>query len=425
MPYGRYRGLAISDPSWSARNEALLRAVFDSAQDAIMVMDADGFVIDFNGAAERMFGWTRQEAIGRLLADLIVPPAYREAHRKGLARYRGTGEGPVLGKTIELSALRRSGEEFPIELSIADVPTPSGTLFSAIVRDVTERKRLEVELRHAQKLESVGRLAAGIAHEINTPTQFVGDNIRFLEGACRTLQALVGQYRQLRAAIEGSSADAPLLAAIARAEEEADLDYLNEEVPKAITQALDGVRRVAKIVGAMKDFAHPQGSAKAPADLNHALQGTLTVARNELKYVADVDTDLGDIPPVVCHLDDLNQVFLNLLINAAHAIADVVGNAGQKGRIGVRTSCDGSHVLIAISDTGSGIPDAIRAKVFDPFFTTKEVGKGTGQGLALARSIVVEKHHGTLTFETEVGVGTTFYVRLPIDGAESQREAAA
>jgi signal transduction histidine kinase len=170
----------------------------------------------------------------------------------------------------------------------------------------------------------------------------------------------------------------------------------------------------------MKAFAHPDRHERATADLNAALHDTLTVATNELKYVAAVETDFGKIPAVPCFVSDLNQVFLNLLVNAAHAIGDVVGTTGQLGVIRVRTYLEGSVVVIAISDTGTGIPEAVRGRIFDPFFTTKEVGKGTGQGLALARAVVVDRHGGSLTFETEMGKGTTFLVRIPFDFTEVQ-----
>jgi signal transduction histidine kinase len=197
-------------------------------------------------------------------------------------------------------------------------------------------------------------------------------------------------------------------------EELADLDYLRENIPTSIASTLDGAGRVAKIVQSMKAFAHPDRGEKDLADLNLALRNTLIVATNELKYVATVETDFGDIPTVPCFLSDLNQVFLNLLVNAAHAISDVVGKSGRRGVIGVRTYREGNLVVVAISDTGTGIPANLHGKIFDPFFTTKEVGKGTGQGLALARSVVVEEHGGTLTFTTEMGRGTTFFIRLPV-----------
>jgi signal transduction histidine kinase len=199
---------------------------------------------------------------------------------------------------------------------------------------------------------------------------------------------------------------------------------LKTEIPKALEQSLDGVRRVATIVRSMKEFSHvDRNSQKASADLNKALESTLIVARNELKYVADVETNYGDIPAVFCHLGDLNQVFLNLLINAAHAIGDAVKGTTKKGRIGVTTRRDGDSIEVSVSDTGTGIPETVRDKIFDPFFTTKEVGKGTGQGLALARAVVVEKHGGTLTFETEMGKGTTFCIRLPLAVAPETHEA--
>jgi signal transduction histidine kinase len=186
-------------------------------------------------------------------------------------------------------------------------------------------------------------------------------------------------------------------------------------VPDSFASCQDGISRISTIVRAMKEFSHPDQREKAPADLNQALQTTLAVAKNEYKYVADITTEFGDLPPVLCHVGDLNQVFLNLIVNASHAIGDVVGKGGTKGTIRITTSREDNLVRIDVADTGSGIPAAVRPRIFDPFFTTKEVGKGTGQGLAIARSIVVTKHHGSLTFDSEVGQGTTFTIRLPID----------
>jgi signal transduction histidine kinase len=279
----------------------------------------------------------------------------------------------------------------------------------------------EVELRHAQKLESVGRLASGIAHEINTPIQFIGDNTRFLQDTFTALQTLLEKYRAVVGAAAAGTVSPSLLEEVHQAREEADVEFLMEETPKSLAQTLEGVDRVATIVRAMKEFAHVDRKEKSATDINKALLSTLTVARNELKYVADVETELGDLPLVVCNISDLNQVFLNLLVNAAHAIGDMVKGSGKKGRIRVRTSLEKDDVLISIADTGSGIPEDIRDKIFDPFFTTKEIGRGTGQGLAIARSVVVERHGGTLTFASEVGKGTTFYVRLPL-GEEASPE---
>jgi len=272
-----------------------------------------------------------------------------------------------------------------------------------VVRDVTERRQLEVELRHAQKLEAIGRLAAGLAHEINTPVQFVGDNMNFLSEAFTDLLSLATAH----------SPDGEAMAA-------SDWDFLQAEVPLAIAQTQEGIHRVSTIVRALKSFAHPSGRSQAPADLNKALQDTLVVAGSEYRMIADVSTDFADLPPVVCHLSDLNQVFLNLLVNASHAIADHVGSSGERGVITVRTRVQGQAVSIEIVDNGAGIPTDIHQRVFEPFFTTKEVGRGTGQGLAFARSIVNERHGGSITFSCPPEGGTVFTVQLPVAGAAPQ-----
>jgi signal transduction histidine kinase len=307
----------------------------------------------------------------------------------------------------------------------------------ASLRDAHERLKTEAaarqdaerELQQAHKLEAVGRLASGIAHEINSPVQFVGDSILFLRDATADLLAVLEKGRVLRQAARESSA-LPEVVSLARAvdaaEEEADLPYVLENVPKAFERALDGLERVTTLVRSMKEFAHPDRKEMTAADLNHAIETTLTIARNEYKYVAEVETHFGALPPVRCHLGDVNQAVLNIVVNAGHAIADRVQGTNQRGKITVTTLVDGEHAVIAIGDTGSGIPVAIRERIFEPFFTTKEVGRGTGQGLALARSVVVNKHGGTLTFESELGAGTTFYLRLPIDGLPlSEADAAA
>jgi PAS domain S-box-containing protein len=287
-----------------------------------------------------------------------------------------------------------------------------------IMLDVTEHRKLQSELAQAQKLESVGRLAAGIAHEINTPVQFVSDSIHFVREGTEDLTKLILQYQAL---YEG---DEPVIlpeaiAGMRQAAEDVDLPYLLEKMPKALERALNGLDHVAVIVRSMKEFAHPDQKEKIGTDINQSIASTLLIAQNECKYVADVETDFGDLPAVTCHVGEINQAVLNIVINAAHAIADHVAGTEHRGCIRVRTCRDGQDALIAISDTGGGIPDAIRDKIFDPFFTTKDVGRGTGQGLAIARSIVVDKHGGTIDFETEVGEGTTFYIRLPINGTDS------
>jgi signal transduction histidine kinase len=202
---------------------------------------------------------------------------------------------------------------------------------------------------------------------------------------------------------------------IASLENDLDLPYLLEQIPKALDRSLEGTNRVATIVRAMKEFAHPDQSEKAAVDLNRCIASTLTIARNEYKYVAELQTDFGELPPVVCNAGEINQAVLNIVVNAAHAIADIVAGTQSKGVIRVATRQETDEAVIEISDTGGGIPESVRDRIFDPFFTTKEVGRGTGQGLAIAHAVVVDKHGGRLEFQTETGRGTTFFIRLALD----------
>ena len=296
--------------------------------------------------------------------------------------------------------------------------------------EVEKSQRIEEELRLAQKLEAVGQLAAGIAHEINTPVQFVGDSVHFLREAGSDLLRLVAHYREGVAALAAQPGHAALLDAIASAEEEADLDYLREQLPRACERAIKGIDRVGDIVRAMREFSHPDQREKTPTDLNKLLQSTLAVARNEYKYVADVETDFAELPDMLCHPGELGQVFLNLLVNAAQAIGEQIDNGGERGRIVVGTALDVDRtgVLVRIADNGGGIPENIRHRVFEQFFTTKAVGKGTGQGLAMARRIV-QRHGGHIDFDSQPALGTTFSLHLPLSGAAGtgggEREGAA
>jgi signal transduction histidine kinase/HAMP domain-containing protein len=297
--------------------------------------------------------------------------------------------------------------------------TADRKVLRGLVQDVTEFRRLARDLAAAQKLESVGRLAAGVAHEINTPVQFVSDNVQFVRSTISDLGPVISAYRKMRRALAAGGDALGAATEAAEAEAAADLDYVIENVPLAVDSAIDGLSRIATIVRSMKQFAHPDQGRKSYADLNQAIQSTLVIARNEYKYVARLETEFGELPPVPCYLGEINQVILNLIVNAAHAIADLVKDNSQLGLLAIRTRQVGDEVEIAIADSGTGIPVEIRERVFDPFFTTKEVGKGTGQGLALAHSVVVGKHGGTLRFESECGKGTTFYIRLPLDDAST------
>ncbi|MGA7915590.1 MAG: ATP-binding protein [Candidatus Acidiferrales bacterium] len=399
--------------------------ILDSTSEGIFGVNLAGAVTFINRSAARMLGCNREDVIGK------DAHAWFHHTRPDGAPYP-VSECPI-SHTLKSGASfstdleyfwKTDGSQFAVSYSAIPV-LENGRGSGAVVSfaDISEKRQMEVELRHAQKLEAVGGLAAGIAHEINTPIQFIGDNTRFLQNSFSESMQMIVKYEEICEQAARGALQSGMLQELETIRQEIEWDFLRTEVPKAFDQMLDGVNRVATIVRAMKDFSHvDRSSEKAPADLNKAIESTLIVARNEVKYVADVDTDFGALPPVHCHLGDLNQVFLNLFVNAAHAIGDVVKDTGAKGRITVRTWLDGDSVVVSVADSGTGIPERVRGKVFDPFFTTKEVGKGTGQGLALARAIVVDKHGGTLSFETKMGEGTTFFVRLPANGVPANRE---
>lgn len=401
------------------RSEEALRTahqeaeVFINAVPSILIgVDRDSRITRWNSRATSAFSLSKTEVLGKPLADCGVRwqrPDMPEEIRSWCSE-RGA-------RRCDLIPFEANGEKRLIGLTITPVRVVDGnpTELLVIGSDVTERNALEMQLRLAQKLGSVGQLAAGIAHEINTPIQYIGDNVHFLEDAFQDLMRLLASYGWLLAAAKDNTLSREAVLDVTATVEHTDADYLLEEIPKAIEQAIEGVTRVSGIVSAMKEFSHPDAKEKSLLDLNHAIANTIMVARNEWKYVADVETEFDpSLPQISCQPGEFNQVILNLVVNAAHAVAEVVGKGGlEKGKIRVQTRNCEKWAEIRIEDTGTGIPEKIRDRIFDPFFTTKEIGKGTGQGLAIARSVVVDKHGGSIHFETEEGKGTTFIVRLP------------
>ena len=394
----------------------------------LIEVSRDLIVRRWNTAAETTFGIPASETLGKPFVDSGIQWDW-DVLSPQLESWSKIAE-PI--RLPETRFVRSDGRDGVLGVTVNAIQDDGASLgFFLMGSDVTGRKILESQLVQAQKLESIGQLAAGIAHEINTPTQYVGDNLEFLKGAFEDLDRLRTAHDELLAKMgtvpsavsprteTGLSPfllDEALTAKIAELAEDAGVDYLAAQIPKAIDQSIEGVQRVASIVNAMKEFSHPGGKEKELVDLNHCIESTITVSRNEWKYVAEVEKDLDSgLPHVPCLPGEFNQVILNIIVNAAHAIADVAGEGSErKGTITVTTRRDGDWVEVRISDTGSGIPEKARTRIFDPFFTTKEVGKGTGQGLAISHSVIVDKHGGTLTFETEMGKGTTFIIRLPI-----------
>jgi PAS domain S-box-containing protein len=399
--------------------EQKYRRMFDEALVGIFSIEADGSLIQVNPAMAHFMGYeSPEEMCGMLTGGLWTTAVSSEGHNEIL--HKANTDGYV--KSFELEVFRKGGERIWISSSMR-AKYEGATLvgFDGMFEDITERRILREQLLQAQKLESVGQLAAGIAHEINTPVQYIGDNVRFLRDSFEELAGLNRAYLRLLEAARSHTMSAEVLSEVELEIGRVDVEYVFEEIPKAITQTLEGISRVAGLVGAMKEFSHPGTGHKVPLDINRAIESTITVARNEWKYIADMKLNLdAGLPLVSCLPGEFNQVILNMVINATHAIADVAAEGdGRMGLISIETRSAGAYVEIRIQDSGGGIPEDIRTRIFDPFFTTKEIGKGTGQGLAIARSVVVDKHQGSIDVETESGRGTTFIIRLPCEAAQT------
>jgi PAS domain S-box-containing protein len=398
-------------------NEARYRSLVESMHEGLIMTSKNGLVRYVNDRFCAMLGRKKSELTGRAVAEL-AEEASRERLGRMLSGRHAEGQEEILWE-------HASGRHVYSLVSPSTFADEEGRAagFFAVVTDTTDRKNLESQLLQSQKLEAIGQLAAGIAHEINTPAQYVGNNIQFIKGAFEDIAVVLQAVRTLADAAKAACPGPEDFSALEALMEERDIEYLSGEVPGAIAQTLEGVERISTIVRSVKQFAHPGAAAMAPADLNESMKSTATVSRNEWKYVAELTLDLdAGLPLVVCMIGEINQVVLNLIINAAHAIADAKkADPGREGRITLCTRLAPPWAEIRVSDTGTGIPLSVQARIFDPFFTTKEVGRGTGQGLTISRSIVMDKHKGQLFFETEPGQGTTFVVRLPLEaqGAEA------
>ena len=373
-------------------------------------LDSAGCITRWNSAAVAAFAISSDDALGRKLEDCGVEwlqPDLRSEIPHWLAN---------TSFLIRTFSYRHKGDTHFLEIGIQPIrqaARASGVILTG--NDVTHSKLLEEQLRQAQKLEAVGQLASGIAHEINTPLQFAGDNVRFLKDSWPEILRLLQFLRRMRDESGDSEVKVITIGELYSLWQVTDADYLIEESSSAIGQALEGMERISKIVRAMKEFSHPGNKEKVLVDINHALDNTITVARNEWKYVAEMESQFDpNLSPVPCLAGELNQVLLNLIVNAAQAIADdPARQPGTKGVITVTTSQLKDAVRIAIRDSGPGIPEEIRQRVFEPFFTTKPPGKGTGQGLTLAHSVIVQQHNGQIWFHSTAGAGTTFYIQLP------------
>lgn len=384
------------------------QAILDNISDMVWLKDAQSRYILVNEAFANACGCSVAEIAGKQDDDLW-PADLATKYRADDSEIMRLGQRKQIDETMEVKG---TGQRRVIETIKTPVRDAQGLITgtAGIARDVTERRALQAQNAQMQKMDAIGRLAAGVAHEINTPMQYVSDNIRFVADSFTGLCHLLGTLRRHVTALEKRPLADPRLQELDEILRQMDLEYLLKEIPPALEQSMEGVRRISKIIRAMRDFSHPGMEAKVPSDVNKIIDSALTIAGGELRNVAEVELHLGPaLPPVSCDPGELNQALLNIIVNAAQAIKET----GRKGRIRVSTCVEGTWVQVRISDTGTGISEEAQPRIFEPFFTTKEPGKGTGQGLAIAHNVIVKKHGGAIAFQTSAGQGTTFIVRLP------------
>lgn len=422
----RLQGLDTSNSSEELFGKAFYRTLLHAIPSPVFVMEEDVRIVDCNEICQSLFRKTGEKFFHECVGNVIhclhafeVPegcgksPACRQCLFRGSVNKALAGK-KLLQQPVEMDVSVEDGvSQMTFLLSAVPLDHEDHRFALVILNDITAHCQKENQLRHTQKMEVIGRLAAGIAHEINTPTQYIRNNIVFLENALGNLRQIIHlQSETLKEMLPPDrlgkcEADLKTL----------DMDFLIQEIPVAIEQSLHGIDRVTKIVRSVKEFSHPDSQTKEHADINAVIEDALTISGNEWNQVADVVTHFDpDLPSVICIPGAISQALLNMIVNAAQTIAEltVEGELG-KGTITCSTRRDGEWVEIRIADTGAGIPDALRERVFDPFFTTREVGMGTGQGLAIAHTIIVQQHRGSIVFETEPGKGTIFIIRLPLN----------
>jgi PAS domain S-box-containing protein len=390
-------------------NEIREQGILNNLAEGVVIIDENGLIESINSVGLTMFGYQRENIEARPISFLIPSFDMTLFHSK-LVNYMET-------QHFTLDGNRYNDSIFPIEVSLASMSMPNhkSKVFNCVIRDISSRLALELQLRQAQKLESIGQLATGIAHEINTPAQYVSDNTVFLRDGFQTTLQVLEKIRLLAESDDASLSIDELKQHILREIEEGDLDFIAQETPLAFEQSLEGLARVGKIVKAMKSFSHTNNQTQQQVDIAEAIDSTITIARGEWKYVAEIETKFdSDLPKLPCYRDEFNQVILNMVINAAHAIEEKFsGKTGQLGLITISTHKEQDMVLVRIKDNGSGMPKDVMDRVFDPFFTTKGVGKGSGQGLSLAYSVIKDMHGGNIDVKSKVGEGTVFTISLP------------
>ena len=402
-----------ADPTAAHRcTEEFLSGLLRAIGSLVMVLDLDGKVVYTNSASKPIPGIDPELLKGKTLSELVPKGRRDEAE----AYFRRALDEPN-GDRLSTFFASVDDTNVPMLISAAPMVDAKGKNTGLILfaQDHQQQRRLEEQLLQAQKLEAIGQLAAGVAHEINTPMQYIGDNIEFLRTGFSDLVSLINKGEEVMKSSGCSHIEAGR-EQYDKLKSEIDLEYMIEEMPNALKQTREGITSVTKIVRSLKAFSHPGSESMDLHDINQVIQDAITVAKNEWKYACDVEVDLdSSLGLVPCHLGELNQVILNMIVNAAHAVATAIEERDEsKGLIKLSTSRTDCSVQIVIEDNGTGIPEEIRAKIYDPFFTTKEVGKGTGQGLAIAHRIITEKHRGKIDVDSRPGF-TRFVLELPLN----------
>ena len=383
-----------------AHERNVLRTMIDLIPAFIYAKDASSRFTACNELVARRMGTSPEQLVGKTDFDFFPPEMAQKFFDDEQALIKS---GVPLINHEEIAFDKTRGMNRVILTSKVPLRDEHGNLTGIVGTgyDITDRKVAEERMASMERHESIGRLAAGVAHEINTPIQYLKDSVSFVQEG---VQELLDYIDALHAAMPQPK------------EPDENVEELRKEMPPALKLMADGLSRIAEIVRSMKDFSRADQNEVGQVDLNRSIHSTLVVARSQYSAVADAETELGEIPPVICNGSQINQVMLSLIGNAAEAIRDKVNGTSERGKIMVRTRADGEHVVIEIEDTGGGIPEEIRERIFDQFFTTKQVGSGTGQGLSVARRVIINAHNGSLDFTSEMGKGTTFIVRLPVNG---------
>ena len=391
------------------------KQIVDAIPSILICLDGNNRIFGWNNIAEQVFGLSLAEVANKDISACSIPWSWHTLEND-IGNCRESKEVTILD---DISFIRSDGNDgtLSLTLNIFNTHATSSDGILIIGTDLTERKSLEYQLNQSQKLEAIGRLAAGIAHEITTPTQFISDNTRYLINKVGKFAAIFQDYNNILDRLQNSSISFDLSESIQQIKDQYDTDEIIDEFSSALSDNLSGIERLTQIIKAMRELSHPGSGKKVNVDINHSIENTVTITKNEWKYVAEVKTDLDQtIPCINTFTGEIEQVLINMIVNASHAIADVTEN-GLKGMgvINISTRYHDDYIEIQIRDTGCGIPEKARDKIFDPFFTTKEIGRGTGQGLAIAYDIIVNKMKGAIDCESETGHGTTFTLKIPCE----------